>query len=107
MGHGVGRAPARSARPPRLLDALRDAFDKKIVGWSIGEHATTELVVNAVQMAITNRQPVIAPVHHSDRGTQYTSIAFSDRLAQLGLTPSMGSRGDAFDKAWASYCTPL
>ena len=58
-------------------------------------------------MAITNRQPVIAPVYHSERGTQYTSIAFSDRLAQLGLTPSMGSRGDAFDKAWASYCAPL
>ena len=50
-------------------------------------------------MAITNRQPVIAPVYHSERGTQYTSIAFSDRLQQLGLTPSMGSRGDAFDNA--------
>ena len=81
------------------LASVLDAFDKQIVGWSMGEHATTELVVNAVQMAITNRQPVIPPLHHSDRGTQYTSIAFSDRLAQLGLTPSMGSRGDAFDNA--------
>ena len=50
-------------------------------------------------MAITNHQPVLAPVHHRERATQYTSIAFSDRLAQLGLTPSMRSRGDAFDNA--------
>ena len=79
--------------------SVLDAFDKKIVGWSMGESATTELVVNAVEMAITRRRPVIAPVHHSDRGRQYTSIAFSERLQRLGLTPSMGSRGDAFDNA--------
>ena len=81
------------------LASVLDAFDKKIVGWSMGESATTELVVNAVEMAITRRRPVIAPVHHSDRGTQYTSIDFSERLAKFGLTPSMGSRGDAFDNA--------
>jgi putative transposase len=81
------------------LASVLDAFDKKIVGWSMGENATTELVVNAVEMAITRRRPVIAPVHHSDRGTQYTSVAFSERLRTLGLTPSMGSRGDAYDNA--------
>ena len=81
------------------LASVLDAFDKQIVGWSMGEHATTELVVNAVEMAVTRRRPVIAPVHHSDRGTQYTSIAFSERLGQLGLRASMGSRGDAYDNA--------
>jgi putative transposase len=81
------------------LASVLDAFDKSIVGWSMGENATTTLVVNAVEMAITRRQPVIAPVHHSDRGTQYTSLEFSDRLTTLGLTPSMGSRGDAYDNA--------
>ena len=81
------------------LASVLDAFDKSVVGWSMGESATTALVVNAVEMAISRRQPLIAPVHHSDRGTQYTSIDFSERLQQLGLTPSMGSRGDAFDNA--------
>ena len=81
------------------LASVLDAFEKSIVGWSMGESATTELVVNAVEMAITRRQPIIAPVHHSDRGTQYTSLEFSERLTTLGLTPSMGSRGDAFDNA--------
>lgn len=81
------------------LASVLDAFDKQIVGWSMGVSATTTLVVNAVEMAITRRQPVIPPVHHGDRGTQYTSIAFSERLGQLGLTPSMGSRGDAYDNA--------
>jgi putative transposase len=81
------------------LASVLDAFDKQIVGWSMGESATTVLVVNAVEMAISRRQPVIAPVHHSDRGAQYTSIDFSERLLKLGLTPSMGSRGDAFDNA--------
>ena len=81
------------------LASVLDAFDKSIVGWSMGVSATTALVVNAVEMAIINRNPVIAPVHHSDRGTQYTSIDFSERLVKLGLTPSMGSRGDAFDNA--------
>jgi len=81
------------------LASILDAFDKQIVGWSMSEDATATLVVDAVQMAILRRRPVIPPVHHSDRGTQYTSIAFSERLAQLGLRASMGSRGDAYDNA--------
>jgi len=81
------------------LASVLDAFDKQVVGWSMGENATAELVVNAVEMAISRRNPAIAPVHHSDRGTQYTSIAFSERLEQLGLRASMGSRGDAYDNA--------
>ncbi len=81
------------------LASVLDAFDKQIVGWSMGESATTELVVNAVEMAISRRDPLITPVHHSDRGSQYTSIAFSERLERLGLRASMGSRGDAFDNA--------
>jgi transposase InsO family protein len=77
------------------LASVLDAFDKQIVSWSIAENATSSLVVNAARDG--GRSP---PSGHptrasSDRGTQYTSIAFRDRLAKLGLTPSMGSRGDA------------
>jgi putative transposase len=81
------------------LASILDAFDRQIVGWSMGEHANGTLVVNAALMAVTHRNPVIGPVHHSDRGTQYTSVAFSERLEELGSTRSMGSREDAYDDA--------
>jgi putative transposase len=81
------------------LASVLDAFDKVVVGWSMGDRATTELVVNAVEMAVARRNPVIPPVHHSDRGSQYTSLEFSQRLITLGLQASVGSTGDAFDNA--------
>jgi len=61
-------------------------------------HLRTELVLNAFEMAVTQRQPS-GVVHHSDRGTQYTSIAFGQRCRQAGVQPSMGSVGDAYDNA--------
>ncbi len=69
-----------------------------MVGWSMAPHLRTELVLNAFDMAVAQRQPT-GVVHHSDRGTQYTSIAFGQRCRQAGVQPSMGSVGDAYDNA--------
>jgi putative transposase len=77
------------------LASVLGAFDKQIVGWSIGENATSSLVVNAARDGGRAPQSGHPTRASSDRGTRNTSIAFTDRLAQLGLTPSMGSRGDA------------
>jgi putative transposase len=75
-----------------------DAFSRKIVGWAIAEHLRTELVLNALNMAIGQRRPRNV-VHHSDQGTQYTSIGFGLRCKEAGVRPSMGSVGDCFDNA--------
>jgi putative transposase len=71
-----------------------------IVGWSIGEHMRAELVLAALNMAIQLRKPD-AVVHHSDQGSQYASLAFGKRCQDMGVRPSMGTVGDAYDKAMA------
>jgi putative transposase len=76
-----------------------DAHSRKIVGWSIDSHQASSLVTNALSMAITNRTPPAGTVIHSDHGTQFTSWAFSERVSQAGLVPSMGTVGDVFDNA--------
>jgi putative transposase len=73
-----------------------DAFSRRVVGWSIDSSQTASLVVNALGMAIENRQAE-GPVIHSDHGTQYTSWAFTRRALDSGLVPSMGSIGDCYD----------
>lgn len=80
------------------LAVVLDAFSRKIVGWSMAEHLRTELVLSALNMAIGTRRPA-GVVHHSDHGTQYTSIAFGLRCKEAGVRPSMGSVGDAYDNA--------
>jgi putative transposase len=82
-----------------------DAYSRRVLGWSIAEHCRTELVVDALQMALWRRQGAEGCVHHSDHGGQYTSWAFGHRLRQAGLLGSMGSIGDCFDKALVSHCT--
>jgi putative transposase len=77
-----------------------DVWSRKVVGWAMATHLRTELVLDALQMAITQRKPR-GVIHHSDQGCQYTSIAFGNRCAQLGVRPSMGSVGDAYDNAMA------
>jgi putative transposase len=72
-----------------------------VVGWSMATHLKTELVVEALQMAITRRKPAPGLVHHSDRGVQYTSLSFGKRLEDEGLVPSMGRVGSAYDNALA------
>ena len=84
------------------LATVLDAFSRRVVGWSIADHIRSELVVDAVQMAIWRRQPPEGrTVAHSDHGTQYTSWAFGRRLRAAGLLGSMGSIGDCFDNSVA------
>jgi putative transposase len=81
------------------LAVVLDVFSRRIVGWSMREHLRTELVVEALEMAIHNRRPPAGVIHHSDQGCQYTSFAFGRRLVEAGIVPSMGSVGDAYDNA--------
>lgn len=81
------------------LAGIRDLFHRGLVGWSMGERQTAELVIDALVMAISRRQPDHAVTHHSDKGSQYTAMAFTDRLEDLGLAASFGSTGDCYDNA--------
>jgi transposase InsO family protein len=78
-----------------------DCFSRRIVGWSMADHLRTELVLDALDMAISQRQPAPGLVHHADHGCQYTSLAFGRRLREAGLVASMGTVGDALDNAVA------
>jgi putative transposase len=69
-----------------------------IVGWSMANHLRAELVLDALEMAIRQRQPCDV-IHHSDQGSQYTSLAFGKRCQEADVRPSMGSVGDAYDNA--------
>jgi len=84
------------------LAVVVDAWSRRVVGWSIADHMRSELVVDAVQMAIWRRQPPTGQcVAHSDHGSQYTSWAFGTRLRAAGLLGSMGTIGDAYDNSLA------
>jgi len=82
-----------------FLGVVMDMYSRKIVGWSMRDDLKADLVVDALAMAVTRRRPPAGLVHHSDRGSQYTSLAFGKTLRDSGLTASMGSRGDALDNA--------
>ena len=82
------------------LAIVLDVWSRRVVGWAIGEHMSSELVLAALNMAITQRRPTNV-IHHSDQGCQYTSIAFGQRCRKMGVRPSMGSVGDAYDNAMA------
>ena len=86
------------------LAVVLDAWSRRVVGWSMATHLRTELVLDALNMASWQRRPR-GVVHHSDQGSQYTSIAFGTRCKEAGVRPSTGSVGDAYDKGYASYCT--
>ena len=75
-----------------------DVCTRRVVGWAMANHLRTELVLDALNMALQQRQPANV-IHHSDQGTQYTSIAFGRRCKQAGVRPSMGSVGDCYDNA--------
>ncbi len=81
------------------LAVVLDAFSRRVVGWAMRRHLETELVTSALDMAIGRGDPAPGLVHHSDRGTQYTSFAFGHRLRESGILPSMGRTGDAYDNA--------
>lgn len=75
-----------------------DVFSRRVVGWAMATHLRTELVLDALNMALHQRKPK-GVIHHSDQGTQYTSIAFGQRCKEAGVRPSMGSVGDCYDNA--------
>lgn len=83
-----------------------DVFSRKIVGWRVNRSMTTDLVLDTIEMALWSRDHEGMPVgdglvHHSDAGSQYTSFAFTRRLIDAGIDPSIGSVGDAYDNALA------
>jgi len=80
------------------LAVVIDAFSRRVVGWAMANHLRTELVLDALEMAIHQRKP-LGVIHHSDQGSQYTSLAFGKRCREAGVRPSMGSVGDAYDNA--------
>jgi putative transposase len=82
------------------LAMVIDVYSRKVVGWAFGERMTADLVILALNMALMTRKPQ-SVIHHSDQGSQYTSIAFGNRCKEMGVRPSMGTVGDAYDNAMA------
>ena len=82
------------------LAIVLDVWSRRIVGWAMATHLRTELVLDALDMAVARRRPR-GVIHHSDQGCQYTSLAFGRRCELMGVQPSMGSVGDAYDNAMA------
>lgn len=80
------------------LAVVLDAWSRKIVGWSMANHLRTELVLDALDAAVAQRRPRDV-IHHSDQGSQYTSLGFGGRCREAGVRPSRGSVGDAYDNA--------
>lgn len=81
-----------------FLAVVLDVYSRRVVGWAMANHLRTELVLDALNMALYRRKPANV-IHHSDQGCQYTSIAFGRRCAETGVRPSMGSVGDCYDNA--------
>ena len=86
-----------------------DCYSRAVVGWACSDRMYTELVLDALDMAIWARRGRLDGrlVHHSDRGSQYTSIAYTDRLATHGVARSIGSKGDSYDNAAAESLNSL
>lgn len=84
-----------------FLAGVMDMYSRRCVGWSMRDDLQADLVIDALGMAVTRRGPGAGLVHHSDRGSQYTSLLFGATLRESGIAASMGSRGDAFDNAAA------
>jgi putative transposase len=83
------------------LAFILDVYSRHVVGWAMEGHLRTELVVDALGMAVWRRKPAPGLVHHSDQGVQYTALSFSERLKEVGIVPSMGRTGTALDNAMA------
>jgi len=86
-----------------------DVFARRIVGWRVSTSMSTDFVLDALEQALYARQPErdSSLIHHSDRGSQYVSIRYSERLAEAGIEPSVGSKGDSYDNALAETINGL
>ena len=88
------------------LALVIDVYSRRIVGWALTSHLRTDLPLEALEHAVWDRRDrhgrdLTGLIHHSDRGSQYTAIRYTDRLAEAGAIPSVGSRGDSYDNALA------
>lgn len=83
------------------LAAVQDLFSRRIVGWAMDRHMRSELVVDALQMAVRRRQPAKGTIHHSDHGGQYVGLSFGQTCHDAGIAQSMGAVGSCFDNAVA------
>lgn len=84
-----------------------DVFSRRIVGWRVSRNAHAGFVLDALEQAVHDRRPGVGLVHHSDRGSQYLSIRYTERLAEAGIEPSVGSVGDSYDNALAESINGL
>jgi transposase InsO family protein len=84
-----------------------DVFSRRIVGWRVSRTMRTDLVLDALEQALWARGGARGVIHHSDRGSQYLSIRYSERLAEAGMESSVGSRGDSYDNAMAETINGL
>ena len=86
-----------------------DVYARRIVGWRVSNSMRTDFVLDALEQALYDRQPQLSDqlIHHSDRGVQYVSIRYTERLAEAGIEPSVGSRGDSYDNALAETINGL
>jgi putative transposase len=80
------------------LAVVVDAWSRRVIGWAMANHLRTELVLSALEMAVRQRRPA-GVIHHSDQGSQYTSLAFGQRCREASVRPSMGTVGDCYDNA--------
>jgi putative transposase len=83
------------------LAAVQDAYSRRIVGWSMADHMRQELVIDALNMAVSRRRPKPGLIHHSDQGSQYVALGFGQMCAKAGISRSMGSTGVCWDNAVA------
>ena len=81
------------------LAVVLDVWSRRIVGWAMSSHLATQIVIDALLMAVEQRRPAGSVIFHSDQGCQYTSIEFGKRCREHGVRPSMGSVGDCYDNA--------
>ena len=84
-----------------------DVFSRMIVGWRVCDHLRTDLALDALEQAIEGRDTAGALILHSDRGSQFLSIRYTERLAEAGIEPSVGSKGDSYDNAMAETINGL
>ncbi len=83
------------------LSVIMDAYSRRVVGWSLAQHMRTELVQDALDMAVSRRKPDAGLVHHTDHGSQYTALTFGHQLRKHGIEPSMGRVKTCYDNAVA------
>jgi putative transposase len=92
---------------PVYVAFVIDVFSRRIVGWRVWNSLRTDLVLDALEQALHARRPDAGLIHHSDRGSQYLSIRYGERLAEAGIAPSVGSVGDSYDNALAETINGL